>query len=316
MRSAGPTKTDDAVLCELADALSRSLTRVRQVVEEHEAFFTMSLDMLCIATVEGKFHKINPAFERALGYTQDELLARPFFDLVHPDDLEATRQEVAKLSAGIDTLTFDNRYRHKDGSYRWLSWTTPAPLAGSRYLYAVARDVTDQRLRQERALYQASHDALTGLVNRWRFDEELHASLARLKRDSGQQFALLLLDLDRFKPVNDQHGHGAGDAVLRAISARLTLSKRESDILCRLGGDEFALLAHDVDAGTAAEIAARMRAQIVQPVDIGALAVTVDVSIGIAHVADCMAQAAAILGQADAAMYDAKRCKGGQACAA
>ena len=347
MDSATPVTTDDAVLRELvdtlrsraerldaldqlvasfkreteqhrnlADSLSRSLGLVQQVVEEHEAFFTMSLDMLCIATIEGNFHKINRAFERTLGYAQGELLARPFFDLVHPDDLEATRQEVAKLGAGIDTLTFDNRYRHKDGSYRWLSWTTPAPLPGSHYLYAVARDVTEQRLRQEHTLYLASHDALTGLVNRWRFDEELQAGLARLKRDSARQFAVLMLDLDRFKPVNDLHGHGAGDTVLRAVAERLTASKRESDILCRLGGDEFALLAHDVDAVTAAEIGARMHAQVVQPVDIGAQAVQVGVSIGIAHVANGTAQAAAILGQADAAMYEAKRCKGGQACRA
>jgi diguanylate cyclase (GGDEF)-like protein/PAS domain S-box-containing protein len=293
----------------LADSLNRSLALVQQVVAEHEAFFTQSLDLLCIATTDGNFHKINRAFERALGYTQEELLSRPFFELVHPDDLEQTRQEVAKLSAGVDTLTFDNRYRHKDGSYRWLNWTTPAPAPGARYLYAVARDVTEQRQRQEHTLYLASHDALTGLVNRWRFDEELQASLARLKRDAGRTFAVLLLDLDHFKPVNDRHGHQAGDAVLRAVAARMSAIKRDSDVLCRLGGDEFALLAHDVDAAGAAEIAARMREQVVRRIDLGGIEVGVDVSIGIAHVAEG-GDAAAVLGLADRAMYEAKRCKG------
>ncbi|MES2319282.1 MAG: sensor domain-containing diguanylate cyclase [Pseudomonadota bacterium] len=293
----------------LAESLSRNLALVQQVVEEHAAFFTLSLDMLCIATIDGTFHKINLAFGQALGYAQDELLARPFFDLVHPDDLEATRKEVAKLSAGIDTLTFDNRYRHKDGSYRWLSWTTPAPLPGSRFLYAVARDITEQRLRQQHALYQASHDALTGLVNRWRFDEELQASLARLKRDPGRAFAVLLLDLDQFKPVNDLYGHRAGDTVLRTVAERLSAIGRETDVLCRLGGDEFALLAHDVDEATAFDVAGRMRAQIVLPIDIGERAVQVDVSIGVAHVPHAVADPAAILGQADGAMYRAKRAR-------
>ncbi|WP_422981830.1 diguanylate cyclase domain-containing protein [Undibacterium sp. Ji50W] len=294
---------------QLADSLKHGLELVQQIVEEREAFFSLSLDMLCIATTSGYFHKINRAFERTLGYTQEELLSRSFLEFVHPEDLEKTKQEVDKLRMGIDTISFDNRYQHKDGGYRWLNWTTPAPIPGSNFLYAVARDVTEQRLRDERTLYLASHDDLTGLANRWRFNEELKASFARLKRHSNRQFAVLVLDLDQFKPINDTYGHQAGDIVLRTIGERLNAIKRETDVLCRLGGDEFALLAPDADAGEAGMIAERMRKEIILPISIGETDVIVDVSIGIAMAKEHSGDTNDLLKLADDAMYQAKRGK-------
>ncbi|HVR29174.1 MAG TPA: ATP-binding protein [Thermoanaerobaculia bacterium] len=116
-----------------------------------ETLFDLSLDLLCIAGVDGRFRKVNPAFERILGWSRDQLLARPFYDLVHPEDLEATRQEVGKLARGIPTVSFENRYRCADGSYRHLLWTSqPDPEAG--LMYAVARDVTGRRQRDRELL--------------------------------------------------------------------------------------------------------------------------------------------------------------------
>lgn len=293
----------------LADSLKHGLELVQQIVEEREAFFSLSLDMLCIATTSGYFHKINRAFERTLGYTQEELLSRSFLEMVHPEDLEKTQQELEKLRMGIDTISFDNRYQHKNGSYRWLNWTTPAPIPGSSFLYAVARDVTEQRQRDERTLYLASHDDLTGLANRWRFNEELKASFARLKRHSNRQFAVLVLDLDQFKPVNDNYGHQAGDIVLRTIGERLNAIKRETDVLCRLGGDEFALLAPEADVSEAGMIAERMRKEIIRPISIGDAEVIVDVSVGIAMAEENISDADSLLKLADDAMYEAKRNK-------
>lgn len=293
----------------LADSLKHGLELVQQIVEEREAFFSLSLDMLCIATTSGHFHKVNRAFERTLGYTQEELLSRSFLEMVHPEDLEKTQQEVEKLRTGIDTISFDNRYQHKNGEYRWLNWTTPAPIPGSNFLYAVARDVTEQRQRDERTLYLASHDDLTGLANRWRFNEELKASLARLKRHSNRRFAVMILDLDQFKPINDAYGHLAGDIVLRKIGERLNAIKRETDVLCRLGGDEFALLAPDADASEAGMIAERMRKEIMRPISIGSADVIVDVSIGMAVADENISDADGLLKFADEAMYAAKRKK-------
>jgi len=118
------------------------LARQREVLER---FFTLSLDMMCIANVDGYFKRVSPAFD-VLGYSREELLSRPFMDFVHPDDQAATAAEVEKLASGVPSLRFETRYRCKDGSYRWLAWTS-APASGT--LYAIARDVTETKQTQE-----------------------------------------------------------------------------------------------------------------------------------------------------------------------
>ena len=105
-------------------------------------FFDLSVNMMCIAGTDGYFKRLNLAFEKTLGYSRDELLAKPFMAFVHPDDAPETLAEVEKLSAGIPTSDFENRYQCKDGTYRWLAWTA-YPVEDA--LYCVARDVTDHR---------------------------------------------------------------------------------------------------------------------------------------------------------------------------
>ena len=117
------------------------ITERKKAEEERDLFFTLSLDLLCIADLSG-FRRVNPTFCRTLGYTEEELTSKPFLDFVHPDDLQATQDQVAKLATGKNVIEFENRYRCKDGTYRWLSWQCPAPMPGSNLLYAIARDVT------------------------------------------------------------------------------------------------------------------------------------------------------------------------------
>ncbi|MBI5514959.1 MAG: response regulator [Deltaproteobacteria bacterium] len=141
MRLSG-TDQQDRWAAELARANHR-MAHQRDVLDR---FFSLSLDLLCIAGSDGYFKRVNPAFG-ILGYTTDELLSTPFLDLVHPEDREATVAEVAKLAQGVPTLRFENRFRRKDGAYRWLSWTSAPDAAGT--LYAVARDITDQKITAE-----------------------------------------------------------------------------------------------------------------------------------------------------------------------
>ena len=128
----------------------RDITELNQAREEVEKYFTLSLDLLCIAGTDGYFKRLNPAWEEVLGYSTEELMAKPFLEFIHPDDRQATIQESAKLDKGINTISFENRYRCKDGSYRWLMWSA-TPFAEKRLIYAVARDVTELK-RAEQAL--------------------------------------------------------------------------------------------------------------------------------------------------------------------
>lgn len=109
------------------------------------AFFDLALDLCCIATLDGYFKRVNRSFTNVLGFSTEELLSRPFLELVHPDDLEATQREITRLSEGGNTINFENRYRHKDGSWVWLAWACPAPEPDGQFLYAVARDITRQK---------------------------------------------------------------------------------------------------------------------------------------------------------------------------
>jgi PAS domain S-box-containing protein len=114
--------------------------------EEADRFFTLSLDLLCVADFEGYFKRLNPAWERALGYTTDELMARPYLEFVHPDDRTATANEAAKVTAGGHVLSFENRFRAKDGSYRWLQWIA---VSSEQSIYAAGRDITERKQAKE-----------------------------------------------------------------------------------------------------------------------------------------------------------------------
>ncbi len=143
--SLSPIETEEGVLVSSA---IRDVTERKRAEEELESFFRLSLDMLAVADFGGRFKRLNPVWERVLGWSREQLMARPYLDFVHPDDREATISEAAGLSGGMETLSFTNRYRCADGSYRWLLWnSTPDPGRGR--IYAAARDVTEMRLAEE-----------------------------------------------------------------------------------------------------------------------------------------------------------------------
>ena len=126
--------------------------RAKLAEDEFGHFFTHSIDLLCIAGFDGYFKRVNPAWTICLGRTLEELEARPFIDFVHPDDREATELEIGAIAEGAKTILFENRYRHRDGSYRWLRWNARA-VPGRQKIYAIAQDVTRQK-RQEREILE------------------------------------------------------------------------------------------------------------------------------------------------------------------
>jgi PAS domain S-box-containing protein len=128
--------------------LANDITERKRTEEERDKFFTLSLEMLCIADFDGYFKRLNPIWEKTLGFTVEEMCSKPFIEFVHPDDREATRREAEKLSAGINVISFENRYRCKDGSYRWLQWNSTMSFE-NRLIYAAARDITERKQWEE-----------------------------------------------------------------------------------------------------------------------------------------------------------------------
>jgi diguanylate cyclase (GGDEF)-like protein/PAS domain S-box-containing protein len=202
---------------------------------------------------------------------------------------------------------FDVDYRHPDGRSRVLSVSSTGLCTEDGHVLgslAMVSDVTEQRSAEARLHHQATHDALTGLPNRALFADRLATAGARQERTGGRGVAVLFVDLDDFKQVNDTHGHQAGDRVLTAVAGRLAESVRATDTVARLGGDEFAAICEDSDAVVALQVAGRVQAALETPVEVDAELFAVRASVGIAlspphPVTD-------LLRLADRAMYTAK----------
>jgi diguanylate cyclase (GGDEF)-like protein/PAS domain S-box-containing protein len=299
---------DRAELLRVACNVDQRLEEYEEIREGWDWFFTNSLDMLIVHDLEGRLLRVNPAVERVLGYTVDEFTALPMATLTHPDDLERVIAHMREIIASTDGVNFEARTLHKDGRYRWLAWTTPAPTKDGRtmkHTYAIARDVTELRLSQEELLYRAQHDALTGLPNRAAFEQALQHAFARAERPAGA-VSLLLIDLDGFKGVNDTLGHSAGDDVLRTVAVRLRAASRKGDVVARLGGDEFVCLTTGASQAALDALAARMLDVVRAPILIGDGQAQVGCSIGIATATGGTGDPQRLFDAADRAMYDVK----------
>ncbi len=266
--------------------------------------FEMTSDLLATISLDGRFTLLNPAWEQLLGWTREELRERPIRQFVHPDDVEQALGPMLDRDGAVRELeNITTRYQHRDGSWRWLLWS--ARRDGDSW-YAAGKDVTD-RVWLER---QALHDPLTSLPNRLLLMDRARQALARLHRSEGV-VALLFIDLDKFKAVNDNLGHDVGDRLLRSVSERLAELMRDTDTVARLGGDEFVILAEDIEGdGEALALAERVLDALERPFPLGSAEVAILASVGIsvAHRPD--ADPEAMLREADVAMYRAKGASG------
>jgi diguanylate cyclase (GGDEF)-like protein/PAS domain S-box-containing protein len=274
-----------------------------------ERFFERAPDLLATADRRGYFTCLNPAWEQALGWTREELMAEPFLNFVHPEDLERTCQEVARATGPDPHVTsYENRLRTRDGGWRWLLWG--ARWDGETWS-AVAKDITARKELERQAL----HDAMTGVANRALAVDRLGAAIARLGRHAGTALALLV-DIDDLTTINDTHGHPAGDAVVRAIADRLTERMRASDTVGRLGGDRFLVVAEGLaDNGVAGiePVIERVAGAFARPIPTRNGLVTVTGSIGVAVAHDPHVQPDHLLRDADVALRRAKGAGRGRA---
>lgn len=277
-------------------AFARTLTAVTASDQRFRSIADTLADGIVIADMQGRIQYANPAVEQLLGYTAESLSGKPCAEL---SPLLTTR---IGMWAG--------QALHRDGHPVPVNGSTAVVLDPERpnqqaYAYVIHDLSAHEHLEQLRHL--ANHDPLTQLYNRRRFDEELHARLAEARRYRVHG-ALLLLDLDYFKAINDRLGHAAGDAALKAFAAALKAIVRQSDVLARLGGDEFAVLAPYAAADQARAFAAKLLQRLSeQPLSLSGESIRLSASIGIALYSDQFQSAEALLRGADQALYQAKQ---------
>jgi diguanylate cyclase (GGDEF)-like protein/PAS domain S-box-containing protein len=279
-----------------------------------DAVLDAAASLIVVVDAEGRLVRWNRACEELLGYSAAELDAPDaLFDLIPADERHLAVNGMRELRAGRSPVRAEFNWRTRDGDLRLIDWSTTAltgPDGEVTYMVGTGIDVTDARqvevertAAEVRLRHVADHDALTGLFNRRRFEEELDRHIA-LGRRYGMSGALLLLDLDDFKRVNDEFGHRAGDRVLTAVAVVLSHRLRESDIVARFGGDEFAVLMPVGGVPEATELAELLAGAI--NADVPTPAGPLTASVGIALFRD-LSTADEVLSRADDAMYAEKR---------
>ena len=273
-----------------------------------EELFDSASDAMVIIQ-EDRILRANHEFSRIFGYSSETCLGCTLYDLIVP---EGRMHECEMLMHTVETegrASIETVRRTNTGELMDVSIVvTPVRLGAGRSGHAVTyRDIRKEKQLQARLQHSALHDPLTGLANRMLFLDRLTLTMARLRRRPDRNFAVIFLDLDRFKQVNDTWGHAAGDALLLAVAERLRACLRPQDTVARFGGDEFALVLDE--AGSVEDIdclARRIQLDMQLPVEIGQGEVCVSASMGIALGSTAYNDVEDILRDADAAMYRAK----------
>jgi diguanylate cyclase (GGDEF)-like protein len=312
-----------AALATAVGQLGRALSRARELLRSERrlslaieagggAYFELARDLSWLRADEG--------VARILGHPLDDLPQagpgiRTWWEThLYPGDLPRLRAALKALQQGEASLRVECRLRRADQQWQWLQLVAQVverdPEGRPERLAGILRDVTSVKEEVQRIEHIAHHDALTDLPNRALFRDRLEQARERLDRD-GTFFAVLFLDLDHFKAVNDHLGHPAGDELLKAVALRLREVVRRTDTVARFGGDEFAVLQSDVHApSSTARLADKIIARLQAPFELSGHQVTSGTSIGAVVVTNAQDSADELLAKADFALYEAKATRG------
>ncbi len=236
--------------------------RAGRLQRDFEAAFHAAPHGVAIVGVDGRFLHLNQKLAVILGYTTAELKEMTFQEITHPDDLDADLVQVDELLSGeLDTYEMEKRYFTKGGHLIWVLLAVAMVREDDgtpRHFISQVQDISARKRLEQHTYELANRDPITSLYNRRRFEEELKRQIGRC-REAGEGAALLLLDLDRFKNVNDSDGHVAGDRLIRLVGRALDERIHEPDIAARIGGDEFAVILRDIDLAQARNVAEELR---------------------------------------------------------
>ncbi|MGY2082789.1 putative bifunctional diguanylate cyclase/phosphodiesterase [Blastococcus sp. SYSU DS0539] len=298
----------DDQLGETAQAFN-SLLDALEAGEHFRSLVRNASDVITVVDSSGTITYQTPSVGWVLGYPPGTLIGTDIQDLVHPEDVPAFRDQLTCVVRGAPTKSYPAaRMRHRNGSWRWTETVVNHLLDDPAVngVVLTTRDVSDRRELEERLRTQAYYDPLTGLPNRALFMERLRRA-EESQRTTGAPVAVLFLDLDNLKTVNDTLGHDGGDALLEVVAHRISGCLRPGDTLARLAGDEFAVLlvgprSEEMAPGVAGRILAALR----EPVIVLDRVIRAGLSIGLATTAGCAASGIGLLSAADIAMYVAK----------
>jgi len=303
-------------LYEDIDERKRAEDALQHSEEKFRATFEQAPLGIAECTIDGRFIEVNSKLSEILGYTKEELPGLTFTDVTHPGDLERTLANLHKLTTGASSsYVMEKRYIRKDRSFVWVNVTASLRSAHGKppYLILMVEEITARRLARENlktamelSYHQANHDVLTGLANRAAFTARLRDALAYAKRD-GHHVAIHMLDLDRFKSVNDTLGHHVGDLLLTEVARRIQSHVRTTDLVARLGGDEFVVIQTHLAMPSAASVVAdKLVADLKRKYILADQEVESGASIGVAIYPDDAEDPDELIKYADMALYDAK----------
>jgi diguanylate cyclase (GGDEF)-like protein/PAS domain S-box-containing protein len=290
--------------------------RAEQELAETKAFLDSIVDNIPISVVvkdarTRRFVLVNRVFEMMMGRPKSDVLGRTVFDLYRPEDAKTIdAADVEFLENGAETAVKEYDVDTPARGLRTVATKRIAvkdELGGPKLLVTVVEDITDRRISEQKIMFMAQHDALTGLANRVALQDKIAEADAHRRRHA-EPFSLFLLDLDRFKLVNDTFGHPVGDALLVDVASRLKQSLRQTDFLARLGGDEFAIVQRGEgnQRDTARGLANRIVEAITEPFRIEGHELSIGVSIGVALAPEHGSDAESLLKMADLALYQVK----------
>lgn len=289
--------------------LKKAEQELQKSQEKYKLITESTLDIITMIDLSGSIEYVSPAHEKILGYSGQAYIGSPFTENVHPDDAAELREGVDSLMNGGEPTTIEARFLHRDGHYIWMEVSpTPVLINGEVVqLFTITRDITERRKLQHEIEKMAFYDHLSGIPNRRTFDDELTKAIHQADA-SGNKVAVLMLDGRKFKQINDQFGHDAGDAVIKEMAERLQSCIRPIDTVARLGGDEMGIVFPELDSIEIAEnTAKRILKSFESPLVYNGAEITIGAGIGLSIYPDNAHTEKQLLKCADMALYEAKK---------